>query len=78
MKLFTMADRDTEILVFTYFLAILLIIGLIFIICSYTAWFRPRGSADERRSFVETINRGVSVSHHGSSESDRLLGGGYV
>lgn len=78
MKLFTMADRDTEILVFTYFLAILLIIGLVFIICSYTAWFRPRGSADERRSFAETINHGVSVPHHGSSENDRLLDSGHV
>ena len=76
--LFTMEGRDTEIVVFTYFLAILLIIGLIFIICSYTAWFRPRGSADERRSFVETINHSAPVSSNGTSESDRLLGSGHV
>lgn len=76
--LFTMEGRDTEIVVFTYFLAILLIIGLIFIICSYTAWFRPRGSADERRTFAETINHGLFAPRHGSSESDRLLDGGHV
>ena len=76
--LFTMEGRDTEIVVFTYFLAILLIIGLIFIICSYTAWFRPRGTADERRSFADTINHSAPVSSNGSSENDRLLGSGHV
>ena len=73
-----MTYRETEIIVLTYSLAFLLIIGLLCIICSYTAWFRTRSIIDERRTFVQTINPNESVPDKESNEKDRLLGGQQV
>lgn len=69
-----MTYRETEIIVLTYCLAFLLIIGLLCILCSYTAWFRSGSSVAERRAFIQTINPRATVSEKESNEKDRLLG----
>jgi len=69
-----MADRDTEIIAFTYFFVFLLMFGLTCVACSYVKWFRPRCKTAERKAFIDSINHGVTIFSQGSSERDRLLG----
>jgi hypothetical protein len=70
-----MTDRETKIVILTYFFAGLLVFGLLCVLCSYTAWFRSGSTAAERRSFVQTINPRAAVSEKETSEKDQLLGG---